>query len=271
VTEDSGEPERYSLNDAPSVERSFATRTTDNSARFFLPHLKPGFRLLDCGCGPGSITIGLARAVEPGEVVGIDTSRGQIEAARRQAAVERTDNVRFEEASVYELPFEDESFDAVFANALLIHLSVPSKAVAEMRRVLKPGGVIGIRDADRGFDLRSPGTPLLTEMFDLWTRILVHNGASPFYARNQKQLLVEAGFDRVSATAFPLTYDTPDATRRNAAGTRNVFESLARTAIAQGWIDAARVELISNDISAWGENPAAFGLTLWFSAVGWRR
>ena len=63
-----------------------ARRTAQVNAAFLLPHLKPGMRLLDCGCGPGSITVGLAQAVAPAETVGIDASPDAIEAARAHAA-----------------------------------------------------------------------------------------------------------------------------------------------------------------------------------------
>lgn len=126
-----------------------AQRTADTHATFFLPHLKPGWRLLDAGCGPGTITLGLARKVAPGHVIGIDVEDSQFAASREEA--QRQDlNVEFRKAIVYELPFEDQSFDAVFSHALLEHLSDPAVAIAEFRRVLKPGGAIGLRSGDLG-------------------------------------------------------------------------------------------------------------------------
>lgn len=114
-----------------------AQRTADTHATFFLPHLKPGWRLLDAGCGPGTITLGLARKVAPGHVIGIDVEDSQFAASREEA--QRQDlNVEFRKAIVYELPFEDQSFDAVFSHALLEHLSDPAVAIAEFCRVLKP-------------------------------------------------------------------------------------------------------------------------------------
>jgi len=59
-------------------------------------------------------------------------------------------NVEFRKASVYELPFEDHSFDAAFSHAQLEHLVEPGAALVELRRVLKPGGWIGVRAGDMG-------------------------------------------------------------------------------------------------------------------------
>lgn len=69
-------------------------------AGFFLPQLKAGMDLLDAGCGPGSITLGLARAVAPGKVIGIDIEDSQFEQARATAQREQL-NVEFRKASVY--------------------------------------------------------------------------------------------------------------------------------------------------------------------------
>src|SRR6059058_3836679 len=87
-----------------------ARRTASHNAAFFLPYLKPGMTLLDIGCGPGSITLGLAEAVAPAETIGIDASADAIEEAAALAASRGCTNVRFEVADVYALPFEDATF-----------------------------------------------------------------------------------------------------------------------------------------------------------------
>ena len=126
-----------------------ARRTADSHAAFFLPHLKPGRKLLDCGCRPGGITIGLAQRVRPGVMTGIDRGGAQLERAREQASMAKVD-VTFREGSVYSLPFQDAGFDAVFCYAVLEHLGVPIRALSEIRRVLKPDGCVGLRSPDWG-------------------------------------------------------------------------------------------------------------------------
>jgi ubiquinone/menaquinone biosynthesis C-methylase UbiE len=74
-------------------------------------------RGLDLGCGPGSITLGLAEAVAPGEMVGVDVQPSQVAQAQALSAARGVMNVRFEVADVYRLPFPDGSFDAVSAHA----------------------------------------------------------------------------------------------------------------------------------------------------------
>ena len=72
--------------------------------------------------------------------------------------------MRFEVGDIYELPFSDASFDAALANGVVMHLSEPLRALAELRRVLRPGGVAGVRDPDWGASLRAPTTPLRDNM-----------------------------------------------------------------------------------------------------------
>jgi ubiquinone/menaquinone biosynthesis C-methylase UbiE len=136
---DSNQRERYTLGYSTPATQSMERRTAASHAAFFLPHLRPGMSLLDCGCGSGTITVGLAEAVAPGQVTGVDLGESHIEWAVSLAAEHGLTSARFQVASVYELPFPDSSFDAVFAHAIFEHLKDPLKALEEMRRVVKTG------------------------------------------------------------------------------------------------------------------------------------
>src|SRR5215218_8214330 len=85
---------------APSTAH-FARRTVLKDAAFFLDHLRAGMRLLDCGCGPGTISAGLAEVVAPGELVGIDTNNQHLALARAHAADRGLRTVRFEHADIH--------------------------------------------------------------------------------------------------------------------------------------------------------------------------
>ena len=91
---------------APAVA-VWAARSAEREAAFFLPHLRPGMRLLDAGCGPGTITVGLAAAVAPGEVVGLELSPAMVEQARALASERGVANVRFEVGDAQALPVPD--------------------------------------------------------------------------------------------------------------------------------------------------------------------
>lgn len=75
----------YSLGYSEPASRELLRRGVEEFAGFFVPHLRPGMRLLDVGSGPGTITLGLAKVVAPGEVIGIDIDAGQVEGARALA------------------------------------------------------------------------------------------------------------------------------------------------------------------------------------------
>ena len=108
--------------------------------------MRAGVRLFDCGCGPGTITVDLAQEIAPGAAIGIDLREHALTHGRELAQERGITNVAFRAASIYQLPYADASFDAAFACAVLQHLAAPLAALKEIRRVLKPGGVIGIVD-----------------------------------------------------------------------------------------------------------------------------
>jgi ubiquinone/menaquinone biosynthesis C-methylase UbiE len=179
--------------------RELASRTAAREAAFFTPHLRAGMRVLDCRCGTGSITLGLAERVVPGTVVGVDREPALVELARAGAADRGVSNVRFEVGDVYKLRFQDTAFDGAFENALLEHVADPVRALGEIRRPLKPGGLMGIRDPDYSTLVRTPTSPLLDEFLVLSIRFRTHVGTSPIYARHQRVALRQAGFVRTRA------------------------------------------------------------------------
>lgn len=190
----------YTHGHAPVVVAAHARRTAEEAARFLLPHLKPGMRIVDVGCGPGSITTGLARYVAPGEVLGVDDAPGVLEVARRHAADRKVDNVRFEVASAYDLPVADASFDVVFAHQVLQHLADPGAALGEAARVLVDGGYVAVRDADYGTMTHHPHEPLLVRWREVYCAMARHNGAEPDAGRRLLEWVAAAGFTHVVAT-----------------------------------------------------------------------
>src|SRR6187399_3141292 len=137
--------ETYTHGHAASVLRSHRWRTVENSAGYVIPHLRPGIALLDVGCGPGTITADFAARVTPGAVLGIDAAADVIAQATADAG--DAAGLRFAVDDVYALDQPDDAFDVVHAHQVLQHLADPVAALREMRRVVKPGGVVAVRDA----------------------------------------------------------------------------------------------------------------------------
>lgn len=180
------------------------TRTVEQDAAFLLPYLRSGMSLLDCGCGSGSITVGLASIVTPGQVIGIDIDieESVIEQATSRAIEDGISNVTFKVASVYELPFPDQSFEGVFAHTLLEHLREPMRALAEMKRVLKLGGIVGLRDMDARGILYAPEDSPMTKVNSLVEQQMKYNGGNPHLGSRLGSVLRKAGFvgNEISAT-----------------------------------------------------------------------
>lgn len=120
-------------------------RTVETHAAFLLPHLASTSRVLDCGCGPGTITVGLAARAFAGEVVGIDIGAHQVRETAALARSHGLSNLQVDLQDVRCLGFPDSTFDVVLAHALLEHLEEPRAALAEMWRVLRPSGLLALR------------------------------------------------------------------------------------------------------------------------------
>ncbi len=264
--------ETYTHDYGAEFRRLHGGRTAARDAAFFLPHLRPGMRLLDCGCGPGSITVGLAQAVAPGEVVAVDIAEAQLMSARALADERGVRNIRFQLGSIYDLPLPDASVDAAFAHNVLEHLRAPDAALAELRRVLTPGGVVGIRDDDWGAYVLEPTTPLRELGFELILRVAEHNGGNFCSARHHVRRLREAGFVAVAGYASAGGSGTTEPVDECAGALVRQMQdpAFAAVVLGEGWADRSTLEAIAADFRAWAESPDAFLAFIKCAAVGRR-
>jgi len=265
------EQQHYLLDDAEAQRRYTEGRSGADALPFLMPHLRPGLRLVDCGCGVGSITLDLAEIVAPGEVVGFDLDAGQLADATAAAAARGLGNVRFEAADAYELPLADGSCDVAVAHTLLIHLPDPVRGARELRRVLRPGGVVAIADGDFGSLVFAPASPLVERGLELYGRVFEHGGAHWHQGREARRVLREAGFARVEGHATVEYYGDREATRRIAGVLDRLWgsPSTVETVVGQGWAGAAEVEAMRAAVRAWGDEPDAFLSVTRCGALGW--
>ncbi len=253
----SKESESYTHGHHESVLRAHRARTAQNSAGFLLPHLRDDMTLLDVGSGPGTVTVDFARILAGGSVVGVDAAPAVLQAAREHAT--GYDNVRFEEANAYELPFEDDSFDVVYAHQLLQHLSDPVAALREMKRVAKPGGLVAVRDADYAAMAWYPESAGLAEWNTLYHEVTHAYGFEPDAGRRLFSWVQQAGFDvaQMVPSASSWCYATP--TDRQWWGQvwaeRCVASNFAVQAKESGMADDVALEQLAQDWLTWAQAP----------------
>lgn len=246
----------YTHGHAETILRSYRRRTAENSAPYLLPHLRPGQRLLDVGCGPGTITADLAERVAPGRTTGLDAEATVLAEAAAVTAERGLTTVDFVTGDVHALEFDDATFDVVHAHQVLQHVADPVAALREMRRVCKPGGLVAARDSDYGAFVWYPLIPGLDEWRDLYRRVARSNGGEPDAGRRLLHWAQQAGFSEITPGAAVVSHATPE--QRAAWGgmwaERIISTRVAEQAVARGLSTRDDLERMS---AAWREWTAA--------------
>jgi ubiquinone/menaquinone biosynthesis C-methylase UbiE len=251
--------DRYSHGHHESVLRSHRWRTAENSASFLLSHLAPGMSLLDVGCGPGTITADLADRLGEGTVIGVDLANEVVELAREQHLASKGADLSFRTGDVYSLEFPDATFDVVYAHQILQHLSRPVDALVELRRVLKTGGLVAVRDADYGAFSWYPSDAVLDRWMDVYHRLTRRNGAEADAGRHLKAWVRAAGFGDVVASSSNWTFQS-DEERRWWGGlwAERVRESeFARQCLEYGLASERELAEFSDAFLRWSNEPDA--------------
>ena len=190
--------------------QSLMRRTADTNATYLLPYLKPGLRALDVGCGPGNISVGLAQAVEPGTLYGIDREESQVNLARALAASLQRENAVFHVGNATDLPFEDGFFDVVHCHDVLMHIPDTQAVLTEVKRVLKPGGIIGCREMICESCFTHPGYGVMEKAWEMFEDMITTDEGHPQMGKDLKTQLHRAGFSDARISASFDIYSTPD-------------------------------------------------------------
>ncbi|MEM8550059.1 MAG: class I SAM-dependent methyltransferase [Verrucomicrobiota bacterium] len=241
--------ETYTPGHTKNATNFMGKRTLHSHGLFFSPHLNEHFDILDLGCGPGTISVGLAETTK-GRVVGIDYGKSQIEKAREHASKSGCQNLEFQIASCYELPFDDCTFDRVFSHALMEHLHDPVAALKEANRVLRPSGKIGICSPDADGWLLSPPSTKLSKAVNSYAELQASNGGDLRIGKRLGVLLKESGFSDIELSAryecYPslefigeyLALQLEQEDNVNDAKTLRDWSKSAEGLFAQAWVSA---------------------------------
>ena len=160
--------------------------------------LKTGDRVLDVGSGPGNQAFELSPIVgTSGRIDGVDVAGSAIEIAERRCS--ELDNVHFQPGDASQLPFDAATFDAVMSSQVFEYLDDTASGLAEIFRILKPGGRVLIHDTDWGTTLLHSSNPeLMARIMKTWDGHL----ADPHLPQTLGRKLADAGFEAVETEAI---------------------------------------------------------------------
>ncbi len=247
-----GTSERYERYLAERHRPAHGRRTADRWAAVLLPHLRAGQRVLDLGCGPGSITVGLGA-----RTIGVDLDPVPVE------------GVPVVGADGAALPFPDAVFDAVYLNALLQHVPDAPAVLREVRRVARAGAVVCAGDVDWGGHLLHPPDPLLDRAQQI--REALRPSGNVRVGRELRGLLRAAGFERVELTVAGNAVGTDEAVGAMARFEGAWFEApeVVDHVTGLGLSDHAEMAAIATAWRDWAADPGVCSATLWFTALAW--
>lgn len=194
--------------DKPVINK-IKSRSIREEASFIVPYLRDdGLNILDAGCGPGSISVDIARSNEKNIVYAVDKNSDQF------TTEDVPDNLFFQEQDLNSLNFSDDKFDIVFSHTVFMHLPEPEVVAKELLRVLKPGGLlllregVGVHEYFPSLSVKtSSGLMKFQEFLDF---VLKSSKGTPNFGLVAKEVLHRAGFSIEKFDTHSVAYSSPN-------------------------------------------------------------
>jgi ubiquinone/menaquinone biosynthesis C-methylase UbiE len=227
-------------------------------------HYAAGNRILEAGCGVGAQTVILARNSPGVHITSIDISEEYLVQAAKRAADEGLKNVEFHRADIYNLPFEEGSFDHVFVCFVLEHLLKPLEALGTLKKLIKPGGTITVIEGDHDSTYFYPHSEEAQKAIDCLVELQRRNGGNALIGRELYPMLCKAAYSNVSVSPRMVYVDSskPELvdgfTRKTFAA---MIEGIREPAIKAGLIDPQTFEKGVKDLYRTAEEDGVFCYT----------
>lgn len=229
-----------------------------------------GSKVLEAGCGVGAQTITLAKNSPEAEFTSIDISPDSIKKARNLIEKEKISNVHFQQANIFNLPFEEESFDHVFVCFVLEHLQESVKALTELRKVLKTGGSFTVIEGDHGSCYFYPESPEALKVWQCLIRVQAHLKANSLIGRQLYLLLNKANLKNISVSPRMVYVDSSKPELVDGFVRKTIIamvEGVKKQALELKMIDKASLDKGIQDLHKVAESPEGTFCYTFFKGV----
>jgi ubiquinone/menaquinone biosynthesis C-methylase UbiE len=229
-----------------------------------------GSRVLEAGCGVGAQTLILAENSPDAKFISIDISPKSLEAAQKQVSNAGFKNIDFQLASIFDMPFDENSFDHIFVCFVLEHLNEPAEALKCLKKVLKPGGTITVIEGDHGSAYYFPESSLAQKAINCLVELQARAGGNSLIGRQLFPLLSQAGYRNICVTPRQVYCDSsrPEWVE---GFTRNTFnamvEGVREDAIRNKLMEPEEWEAAISDLHKTAAENGTFNYTF-FKGVG---
>jgi SAM-dependent methyltransferase len=156
-----------------------------------------GCRVLEAGCGVGAQTVTLARNSPDARITSVDISGTSLADAAKKVRLAGLTNVRFVNADIFNLPYEQGSFDHIFVCFVLEHLREPVEALTVLKKYLRPGGTVTVIEGDHGSAYFHPAGDAAQRAIECQVELQRRAGGNAMVGRELYPLLHGAGFSSI--------------------------------------------------------------------------
>ena len=260
----------YPIGYSSSVVNIFNKRSAAEKARFLLPYLKETDHLLDCGCGPGSITLDFASLLSEGFAKGIDIEPSQVKYSKKLMEERKVQNAAFQTANILNLPFEDDAFDVAFTHAVLWTVKDPFAAIQELKRVVKPGGIIASREPSSEGLLYYPESKVFEKALRLQFQAQGALGSDRNLGKKLSYYFSQANLNEIKLSVSSDVYSSPEKRHQLAQYSIAAWSDApwSEHIRAMSWASESDITSFQQALLDWQGSEGAFVSATWCQAIG---